>query len=89
LRILCPSVEEYGWNVDQPTPEELRRRIDEALEEIEELEADVLELFGKMLGPDAAARVAAYAKAQQQQPKLKPLRPEALREPSREPPATQ
>ncbi|MEX2393994.1 MAG: hypothetical protein WD826_05900 [Actinomycetota bacterium] len=38
-------------------PEEIRRRIDEALAEIDEVEAQVLELFADIGGAEAKQRV--------------------------------
>jgi hypothetical protein len=46
-------------------PDEFRRAIDDALAEIDRVEEEMLELFAELLGPDAALRVASYAKAQE------------------------
>jgi hypothetical protein len=62
--------------------------IDETLAEIEELEADVLELFTEVLGPQAAQQVAAYKAAQESAPRVAALKPEASSGPSTTPPAT-
>jgi hypothetical protein len=51
----------------------LRDAIDEALAEIDRVEEEMLELFAELLGPDAAVRVATYAKAQEEQSRLKQL----------------
>jgi hypothetical protein len=69
-------------------PHELRREIDETLAELDELQAEVLELFDELLGEDAAGRLAAYIEAQKAQPRLKPLMPEGSSVPSTEPPET-
>ena len=71
-----------------PTPDDLRRMIDETLEEIEELEADVREMFAELLGPQAAAKIEAYKHAQAAAPRLEPLRKAASSGPSTSPPAT-
>ncbi len=70
-------------------PSELRREIDDALEELDRLEAEVVELFGELLGPDAKARVAAYMSAKERDPATDVLRRAASSEPSTAPPATQ
>ncbi len=47
------------------TGDALREAIDEALAEIDRVEEDMLELFAELLGPDAAVKVAGYARAQE------------------------
>lgn len=69
-------------------PEELRREIDETLEELDRLEAEVVELFGELLGDEARKRVAAYMKAKERDPGTAVLRPAVLPGPSTEPPRT-
>jgi hypothetical protein len=79
----------YRRSVDMnPSPDELRRMIDETLEEIEELEADVVEMFKELLGPDAAKKIVAYRAAQENAPKMAALKREASSGPSTAPPAT-
>lgn len=68
--------------------EDLRREIDDTLAELERLETEVLELFREVLGPDAAARVAAYKRAKAEEPGLRLLSSEASPEPSTGPPTT-
>jgi hypothetical protein len=55
---------------------ELQRAIDEALAEIDRVEEEMLELFSELLGPDAAVKVASYAKAQEAGSTLRRLTPE-------------
>jgi hypothetical protein len=55
--------------------EALRAAIDEAIAEIDRVEEEMLELFAELIGPDAAVRLARYAKAQEQQSRLKRLVP--------------
>lgn len=70
-------------------PDELRREIDDTIEEIERIEAEVVELFAEIVGPEAAGLVAHYMEAHEQAPRVKPLlRPAAWQEPSTAPPAT-
>ena len=64
-------------------PEELRREIDDTLAELERLENEVLGLLRGVLGPDAAARVAAYKRAKASEPDLRLLSSEASPEPWR------
>jgi hypothetical protein len=71
-----------------PSPEQLRKMIDETLAEIEELESDVLELFADVLGPQAAQQVVAYIEAQENAPRVAALRREASSGPSTAPPTT-
>ena len=68
-------------------PESLRKEIDEVLEEIDRVEAEVLELFADIGGPEALQKVVAYKR---QQERLSPLAkpPEVPRGPSSSPPAT-
>jgi hypothetical protein len=73
-------------------PEDLRREIDDTLEEIERIEAEVVELFAEIVGPDAAGIVARYIEAHEQAPRVKPLlRPQGVRgssaQPNLDPPA--
>lgn len=67
-------------------PDALKREIDEVLEEIDRVEAEVLELFADIGGPEALQKVVGYKR---QQERLSPL---AKREespgPSSSPPAT-
>lgn len=70
-------------------PEQLRREIDEALEEIEQLEADVMQLFAELGGENAVLQVEAYKRAQQNRPDVAPLiTPAESPGPSSSPPAT-
>ena len=55
--------------------EALRAAIDEAIAEIDRVEEEMLELFAELIGPDAAVQLARYAKAQEQQSRLKRLVP--------------
>jgi hypothetical protein len=50
--------------------EELKREIDEVLEEIDLVEAEVLELFADIGGDEALRRVVAYKRAQEKQSPL-------------------
>ena len=59
------------------TPERLRELIDEALEEIERTELEMLDLLSAVLGPDEAKRVADQIVAQTDAPRLRRLRPRA------------
>ena len=45
------------------SPEAVQRGIDEALAEIDELEAEVQELLGELVGRDVAARIAALGES--------------------------
>lgn len=54
--------------------EALGREIEDALEELDRLEAEVVELFGELLGPEAKRQVAAYMRAKERDPKTAPLR---------------
>ena len=80
-------------------PDELRKEIDEVLEEIDRVEAEVLELFADIGGPEALEKVVAYKRQQERQSPLRgvlppddgseaPAKPEALPEPGTSPPAT-
>lgn len=70
-------------------PEDLKREIDEALAEIEQLEAEVIELFAQLGGENAVKQIEAYKRAQQNQPRVAPLvKPGALPGSSSSPPAT-
>jgi hypothetical protein len=61
--------------VEQPTsPERLRALIDEALEEIERTELEMLDLLADVLGPQEAKRVADQIVAQSEAPRFKRLR---------------
>ena len=67
-------------------PESLKREIDEVLEEIDRVEAEVLELFADIGGPESLRKVVAYKRRQE---RLSPLaRSEASPGPSPSPPAT-
>jgi len=77
-------------NLDPPLGSEaderwigLRREIDEALEAIEQLEADVMEFFAELGGENAVLQVEAYKNAQENRPDVKPLRPPDMEEPAR------
>jgi hypothetical protein len=60
--------------VEQPTsPERLRDLIDEALEEIERTELEMLDLLSDVLGPREAKRVADQIAAQSEAPRFKRL----------------
>jgi hypothetical protein len=62
-------------DVEQPrTPERLRQLIDEALEEIERTELEMLDLLADVLGPQEAKRVADQIAAQGDAPRFKRLR---------------
>jgi hypothetical protein len=54
--------EETSRKMTDLPPEEIRRRIDEALAEIEEIEAQVLELFTDVGGTEAKQRVLDHMK---------------------------
>jgi UDP-N-acetylglucosamine:LPS N-acetylglucosamine transferase len=57
--------------VEQPsTPEGLRELIDEALEEIERTELEMLDLLADVLGPQQAERVADQIAAQSEAPRF-------------------
>jgi len=51
-------------------PEALRQEIDDVLEEIDRVEAEVLELFADIGGPEALQKVVAYKREQE---RLSPL----------------
>jgi len=55
-------------------PDQLRRAIDEALAEIDEIEAEVMDFFADLGGPEAVRRVAEYKRAQENLPRNAPLR---------------
>ena len=55
-------------------PEALGREIEDALEELDRLEAEVVELFGELLGPEARRQVAEYMRAKERDPKTEVLR---------------
>jgi hypothetical protein len=60
--------------VEQPkTPERLRELIDEALEEIERTELEMLDLLSDVLGSDAVQRIASHIDAAQRQPRSQAL----------------
>jgi hypothetical protein len=69
-------------------PEELKREIDDTLAELDRLEAEVVELFGELLGDEAALRVAAYMRAKERDPSYEVFTREASSGPSTAPPAT-
>ena len=56
-----------------PSPTELRRRIDEALAEIERVEAEVIALFEDLGGPDLAHRLVTYYEEAASAPRVAPL----------------
>jgi hypothetical protein len=56
-----------------PTPDEIRAMIDEALEEIERTELEMLDLLADVLGPQEAQRVADQIAAQTVSPRLRRL----------------
>ena len=61
-------------DVEQPkTAEGLRRLIDEALDEIERTELEMLDLLADVLGPHEAERVADQIAAQSEAPRFKRL----------------
>ena len=51
----------------------LRDAIDEAIEEIDRVEEDMVELFAELLGPDAAVEIVKYAMAQEANSPLRGL----------------
>lgn len=55
-------------------PEALEREIDETLAELDRLEAEVVELFGELLGPEARRQVADHMRAKERDPRTEPLR---------------
>jgi hypothetical protein len=55
-------------------PTEIRRLIDEALEEIERTELEMLDLMSDLLGPDEAKRVADQIAARSVEPRFERLR---------------
>jgi hypothetical protein len=61
-------------------PDELRKEIDDTLAELDRLETEVVQLFGELLGPDAAKQVAAYMRAKERDPETDALRPSVRRE---------
>lgn len=69
-------------------PEALEREIDDTLAELDRLEAEVVELFGELLGPEARRQVAAYMRAKERDPRTEPLRRAAGLGPWTAPPAT-
>lgn len=69
-------------------PEALEREIDETLAELDRLEAEVAELFGELLGPEARRQVAAYMRAKERDPRTEILRRAASPGPSIAPQAT-
>jgi hypothetical protein len=71
------------------SPDELKREIDETLDELDRLEAEVAELFGELLGDDAKRRVLAYMRAKERDPATEVLRRAASSGPSTSPPRTQ
>lgn len=54
-------------------PDELRQEIDEVLEEIDLVEAEVLELFADVGGEEALRRVVAYKLEQERRSPLNPV----------------
>ncbi len=63
------------------TPEEVRTLIDEALEEIERTELEMLDLLADVLGPEPAQRVADQIAVQSDAPRFKRLFGSDLGEP--------
>jgi len=55
-------------------PDALEREIDDTLAELDRLEAEVVELFGELLGPEARRQVAAYMRAKERDPRTEVLR---------------
>jgi hypothetical protein len=55
-------------------PDDLKREIDDALEELDRLEAEVVELFGEILGDQAKRQVLAYMRAKERDPTTEVLR---------------
>lgn len=74
--------------MNPPTPDELRKLIDEALAEIEETEHNVIALFEDIGGPDLATRLLTYYERAEKQQRLKVLKQGAPSEPSIGPPET-
>jgi hypothetical protein len=72
---------------NKPTPEQLREMIDGALEEIERTELEMLDLLTDVLGPEHVRQIADYI-AEAEKREAAPLKREATRGPSKEPPAT-
>src|SRR5438552_1564554 len=68
-------------------PDELRKEIEDTLEELERVETEVMEFFAD-LGPDALRQVALYKEAQKHQPRVRALTPEEPPGPSTSPPET-
>jgi hypothetical protein len=60
--------------VKSPTPDELRKLIDEALAEIEETEHNVIALFEDLGGPDLATRLLTYYERAEEASRLRPLK---------------
>jgi hypothetical protein len=57
--------------VKSPTPDELRKLIDEALAEIEETEHNVIALFEDIGGPDLATGLLTYYERAEKQQRLR------------------
>jgi len=55
----------------------LRDAIDEAIAEIDRVEEDMLELIAELVGPDAAVKLVAYARAQEERSVLRGLMTDA------------
>jgi hypothetical protein len=58
-----------------PSPEQLREMIDDALEEIERTELEMLDLLSDLIGPDNAKRVADQISSQSEAERFKRLVP--------------
>lgn len=78
-------------------PDALGQEIEDTLAELDRLEAEVVELFGELLGPEARRQVAAYMRAKERDPKTEVLRQDGAKRlptratspaPSTAPPAT-
>jgi hypothetical protein len=57
----------------QPSPDELRRMIEEALEEIDRTELEMLDLLSDVLGPQHAQLIAEHIAAQEEAPRFRKL----------------
>ena len=69
--------------MEQPrTPERLRELIDEALEEIERTELEMLDLLADVLGPEDAQRIADQIAAQADAPRMRRLLSDARSRPA-------
>jgi hypothetical protein len=64
------------------SPEELRREIDAVLAEIDQVEAEVMDLFAEIGGPDVASRIGAYKVERELQTPFTGLRPPSSSRPA-------